>query len=219
MFLGHYGLALAAKRVVPRTSLGTLAFAAQWLDELWPILLLLGLERVRIVPGLLPANALDFVHYPISHSLVMVVVWAVVIGTVYGMMRRDRRAGMVVGALVASHWVLDLLMHRPDLPLWPGSRVLVGLGAWRSVPLTLVLELAVFGGGLALYLRATRARDRVGTVALWAMVAFMVLAFLGATFGAPPPGERALAIGGLAIWLFVPWYWWIDQHRDVVAPR
>jgi len=117
MFLGHSGIALAAKRAAPRTSLGALTFAAQWLDELWPILLLAGVEQVRIVPGLLAASPLDFVHYPWSHSLLMAAVWAIVIGAIYRVARRDSRGALVVGALVLSHWLLDLPMHRPDLPL------------------------------------------------------------------------------------------------------
>ena len=117
MFLGHYGVAFAAKRAAPRTSLGTLAFATQFLDELWPILLLMGLEQVRIVPGLMAANSLDFVSYPISHSLVAAIGWAILIGLVYFVIRRYGRGAWVVAALVASHWLLDAPMHRPDLPL------------------------------------------------------------------------------------------------------
>src|SRR5256885_11775842 len=147
MFLGHYGAALAAKRIAPRTSLGTLVLAAQLLDELWPIFLVAGIEHVRIVPGLMAANPLDFTYYPFSHSLVTAIGWSVLLGLSYYAMRRDRRSALIVGALVLSHWLLDVPMHRPDLPLWPGSSVRIGLGAWRSIPLTIVLELAVFLGG------------------------------------------------------------------------
>src|SRR5919206_3052204 len=148
MILGHYGLAFAAKRVAPRTSLGTFAFAAQWLDELWPILVLAGIERVGVAPGLMPANPLDFEYYPYSHSLAGAIVWGVLIGGICYAMRRDRRSATVVGLLVLSHWILDLPMHRPDLPLWPGSAVRVGLGGWRSIPLTIAVELSVFVAGL-----------------------------------------------------------------------
>src|SRR2546430_12017073 len=90
MILGHYGVALACKRLAPRTSLGTLVLAAQLLDELWPIFLLLGIELVRIVPGLMAANPLDFVSYPISHSLVSAVGWGVLLGIAYYAVRRYR---------------------------------------------------------------------------------------------------------------------------------
>jgi membrane-bound metal-dependent hydrolase YbcI (DUF457 family) len=217
MLLGHYGVGFGAKRVVPRTSLGTLVFAAQFLDELWPILLLLGVEQVRMVPGLMRANPLDFVSYPISHSLLMAVVWGVLIGGTYARRRRDRRGGIVLGLVVLSHWLLDVPMHRPDLPLWPGSSVKVGLGAWRSIPLTIVLELTVFGLGLASYLHTTRARDRVGTWGLWAMVAVLVLIFASGFGSTAPMSQQAIGLGALGLWLFVPWAAWVDRHRAVTT--
>ena len=217
MFLGHYGVAFAARRAAPRTSLGTTIFAAQWLDELWPILLLAGVERVRIVPGLMAANSLDFVHYPISHSLLTALGWAVLIGVVYFAVRRYGRGAWIVGASVVSHWLLDAPMHRPDLPLWPGSTTLVGMGLWNSVALTIVVELTLFAIGLAIYLRTTRARDRVGKWGLWAMVALLLVFFLGGTSGAPPPNERSLAMVTLGLWLFVPWGAWVDRHREPVT--
>src|SRR5437660_8192541 len=112
MFLGHYGVAFAAKRAAPRTSLGALVFAGEFLDELWPILLLLGVERVRIVPGLMVASPLEFVYYPYSHSLLMAIVWAALIGAIYFAFRKYGRGALVLGALVISHWLLDLPMHQ-----------------------------------------------------------------------------------------------------------
>ena len=213
MFLGHYGIAFAARRAAPRASLGTLAFASQFLDEIWPVLLLLGLEHVRIVPGIMAASSLDFVSYPISHSLVTAVGWALLIGIVYFAIRRYGRGAWVVSGLVVSHWLLDVPVHRADLPLWPGSHILVGLGLWSSLWLTALLELGLLGVGLAIYLRYTRAADRIGSWALWAMVAVLVAIWLSGMFGPPPPGERAIAFSALTLWLFVPWSWWIDRHR------
>jgi hypothetical protein len=117
---------------------------------------------------------------------------------------------------VASHWFFDVPMHRPDLALWPGSRTLVGFGMWNSLPLTLIVELALFALGLALYLRATRARDRVGSWGLWTMVVLLAGFFIGGTFGGAPPSERSLAVMTLGLWLFVPWARWVDGHRDRV---
>lgn len=214
MFLGHYGIAFAAKRAAPRTSLGTLAFAAQFLDEIWPILLLLGVERVRIVPGLMTTSSLDFVSYPISHSLATAIGWAILIGLVYFAIRRYRRGAWIVAGAVSSHWFLDAPMHRPDLPLWPGSHILVGGSLWNSLWLTVLLEIGFLGVGLALYLRHTRATDRIGSWGLWAMVALLVVIWFGGAFGPPPPNEHTLAISTLAIWLFVPWSYWIDRHRE-----
>jgi membrane-bound metal-dependent hydrolase YbcI (DUF457 family) len=214
MLLGHYGVAFAAKRLTPRTSLGTLVLAAQWLDELWPIFLVLGIERVRVAPGLMAANPLDFVYYPFSHSLAMAIVWSLVVGGVYFARRHDRRSAVIVGLLVLSHWILDFPMHAADLPLWPGSPVKVGLGAWRSIPLTIVLELIVFIPGLAIYLHTTRARDRIGNWALGAMVVFLLFIFFSGFSSAPAPSERAIGYTALGLWLFVPWSYWIDQHRE-----
>lgn len=212
MFLGHYGLALAAKRAAPRTSLGTLTFAAQWADELWPILLLAGIEQVRIVPGLMAASPIEFTHYPISHSLLAGIGWGVLIGGGYYAARRLGSAAWVVGALVVSHWMLDVIVHRPDLPLWPGGP-LVGLGAWNSVPLTIVLEAVVYGGGLIVYTRATTPADRVGRYGLWAYVAVQVAVYAASVVSPPPPDARTIGISALALWLFVPWAAWIDKHR------
>ena len=219
MFLGHYGLALAAKRAAPGISLGTTAFAAQWLDELWPVLLLLGVESVRIVPGLMAASPLEFTHYPWSHSLAMAIGWGAAIGGAHYALRRNGRAAAVVAALVVSHWALELAMHRPDLPLSPGAGSRLGLGLWNSLAATLAVELAVFGAGLLLYLRGTRAVDRVGSWGLYAMVALLLLIFLSGAKGAPPPNESALAVVTLGLWLFVPWSAWVDRHREPLRPE
>jgi membrane-bound metal-dependent hydrolase YbcI (DUF457 family) len=217
MLLGHYGVAFAAKRAAPQTSLGTLNLAAELLDELWPIFLLMGLETVRVAPGVMAANPLEFVHYPITHSLVGAIGWSVLLGGLYYAMRRDRRASVLVGALVLSHWFLDLPMHAPDLPLWPGSDVKVGLGAWRSIPLTIALELGVFLAGLVMYQRTTRSKDWIGRWGMWAMVIALLAIFFSGFTSPPPESERAVAISALGLWLFVPWGYWVDRHRRVLA--
>jgi hypothetical protein len=217
LFLGHYGIAFAAKRVAPRTSLGALTFAAQFLDELWPILLLLGIEQVRIVPGLMAANPLNFVYYPFSHSLLMAVVWGIVIGGIYFSKTRYHRGAVIVGLLVVSHWFLDVPMHRPDLPLWPGvSSPKLGWGWWDSIGVTTIVELTLFAAGISVYARSTRARDRIGSWGLWTYVIVLAGLFF-ASNGPPPSSERALAWTALAIWLFVPWAWWVDKHRSPIA--
>lgn len=215
MVLGHYGVALAAKRLAPRTSLGTTVFAAEFLDELWPILLLLGVERVRISPE--AVGGLVFVSYPYSHSLAAALVWSLLIGAIYFAIRKYGRGAWIVAALVLSHWVLDAPVHAADLPLWPGSSVLVGFGLWRSLPATIVIEFAIYLGGLAIYLRTTRARDRAGSWGLWAMIVVLACLYLGSLVSPPPPSERALAITTLGLWLFIPWGWWVDRHREIVA--
>ena len=212
MFLGHFAIGFAAKRYAPRASLGTLFLAAQFIDLLWPLLVLAGIERVRIAPGITVVTPLDFEHYPWSHSLLMVLVWGVLFAAVYFLIRRDRRASLVLGLAVVSHWVLDWLTHRPDLPLAPGAER-VGLGLWNSFAGTVIVELGLFALGVYLYVRATRARDRIGSWALWSLVAFLAAIYAGNLFGAPPPDVMAIAWVGQAQWLLVAWGYWIDRHR------
>ena len=213
MFIGHHAAAFAAKRIAPRVSLGTLFFATMWLDLLWPMLLIAGVEHVRIAPGNTKFTPLDFYDYPISHSLVNVVGWSVLIAVLHFAVRKSWRDASVVGAAVLSHWLLDFPMHRPDLPLWPGGPK-VGLGLWNSVPLTIAIEVTLFVLGLVLYLRSTRARDRIGSIALWALVIFVAAIYVANVVSPPPPNWQAVAWAGLAAWLFVPWGWWIDRHRE-----
>jgi len=117
-----------------------------------------------------------------------------------------------------SHWVLDVPMHRADLPLWPGSSILVGWGAWRSIPLTLLLDGGTFLVGLAVYLRSSRARDGIGIWALWSLVVVLVGIYVGGTFGPPPTTERAIGMSALTLWVVIPWMFWIDRHREMLAP-
>ena len=217
MFLGHFGVGFAAKPLQPRVSLGTLFLAAQLADLLWPTLLLLGLERVEIKPGLMAASPFDFVYYPFSHSLLAQLVLGLVLGLGYGLLRRNWRGALLVGLLVPSHWLLDLPMHRPDLPLYPGHSPLLGLGGWNHVLLTWVLELGLLAAGLAVYVRRTRPRNRTGRWALWGLVAFLVLSYIGSELSPAPSSVSAIAWGGQLLWLTVALGYWVDANREVVA--
>ncbi|MGE5168792.1 MAG: hypothetical protein ACM3JC_00330 [Rudaea sp.] len=212
MFIGHFGVALAVKRVAPGLSLGTTVLAAQWADALWPVLVLLGAEQVRIVPGITTVTPLDFVSYPYSHSLVADIGWAALFAVVYGVLRRDWRGAAWLAVLVMSHWVLDVVAHRPDMPTWPGGPRL-GLGLWNSLAGTLLVEFALFGAGAWLYARATTPRDARGRVVYWALVVVLAAIYVASVFGPPPPSVTALAVTGILGWLFVAWGYWIDRHR------
>jgi hypothetical protein len=218
MFVGHFGVGFAGKAAAPRASLGTLVLASQFIDLLWPSLLLAGLETVEIRPGITKVTPLDFTSYPISHGLLAVVAWGVLFAGAYQVARKYVAGAATMFALVVSHWLLDLLTHRPDLPLWPGNATKVGLGLWNSLPGTLAVELAVFGAGVALYARTTKATDRTGSLALWGLVAFLLLIYSGNLFGAVPPGVAAIAWAGQAQWLLVAWAYWVDRHRALRAP-
>ncbi len=217
MFIGHLALGFAAKRVTPRVSLAMLLVASQWADTLWPVLLGLGIEEVRIDPGNTAFTPLDFVSYPYSHSLAMLCVWGLMIGVGYRGIAGGRRTVWVLGALVVSHWVLDWITHRPDMPLYPGG-TRYGLGLWNSVPATICVETAMYGAGLWIYARATRARDGVGHWGFLALAAFLMLAYVGNVLSPPPPTADAIAIAGVAAAVVLgAWAWWVDQHRDVVT--
>jgi hypothetical protein len=214
MFLAHFGAGFASKRLAPRASLGALIAAPIALDLLWPIFVIAGIEQVRVDPGNTAVTPLDFVSYPYSHSAVMALLWAVVGAALYWMATRHARGAIVIAAGVFSHWVLDFVSHRPDMPLVPGNPTRVGLGLWNSRPATLVAELAVYGAGVWLYARSTRPRTRRGSVALWVFVGLLAAFYFMSFFGPPPPSVGAIAWGGLAAWLFPLWAWWIDRNRE-----
>lgn len=217
MFIGHYGLGFALKRAAPRASLGWLVAAVSLLDLLWPILVLAGVEVVRIDPGNTKLAPLDFVSYPYSHSLLLVCAWGLLLGGLY-LSRTHYRAGAVaIGLGVVSHWVLDLLVHRPDLPLYPGGPR-VGLGLWNSPVAEIGIESAIFAIGVGVYLATTRARNATGRWAFWSLVALLVIAHAVNLAGPPPPSPAAIGAAGLLMWLFPLWAWWIDRNRATV-PR
>ena len=217
MFLGHFAVGLAMKRVAPRTSLGVLVTAPQLLDLLWPLFLMAGLERVRIDPGNTAVTPLAFDSYPYSHSLLMAVVWAALFA--WSFARRDRVLAPWLAGAVVSHWVLDWITHRPDMPLLPGAGPKLGLGLWNSVSGTTAVEGAMLAAALWVYVRTTRARDGVGR---WAFVIWMttlVAIFVGNLVGPPPPDVQTLTVAALGLWVFPVWAWWFDRHRDSSAAR
>lgn len=218
MFIGHFAVGFAAKKATPRTSLGMLILAALFLDALWPVLLLAGGEHATLVPSTNPFLMLRFDDYPISHSLVMAIVWSVALGGLYHAVTKNGRGAVWVGVLVFSHWVLDWIVHVPDLPIAPTDSPKVGLGLWRSPVATMVVEGAMFVAGVGIYAAITRARGPVGRFGFWAYVLVIAALYvLNAKSTSPPPSMRAVAIIGLAGWLFVLWAWWFDGDREVRA--
>src|SRR6266516_2409047 len=164
MFVGHYGVSFAAKKAEPSIPLWVLFIAVQLLDVLWAPFVLLGLEKVRIVPGITASNPLDLYYMPYTHSLVAALFWSCVGALAYRLIARParRRTSVVVGFAVFSHWILDLVVHRPDLPLYDNSAKL-GLGLWNAPALAFGLEAAILFGGSWLYLRMGATR-RGGTI-------------------------------------------------------
>jgi hypothetical protein len=208
MFIGHFALGFAAKRAAPKTSLGTLFIAAQFADLLWPTLLLLGVEQVVIDPSLSGAP-LVFVHYPISHSLLAGIGWSALLGTVYFAVSRQRRGAWIVALLVVSHWVLDVIAHRPDLPLLLSEGPKVGLGLWNWPGAELTVEFALFAACFAVYLR-TPAGQSAGFKP-WVLAALLVAIQIANAAGPPPPSVEAIAWVGQAQWLLVAAAYWADR--------
>jgi hypothetical protein len=213
MFLGHFSLALASKQPVPRVSLGWLFTACQFPDLLWPPLVLAGVERVSVDPSNTAFTPLAFDYYPWSHSLLMDVVWGAALGALYFALRRHRPGALAVSALVVSHWLLDWITHRPDLPLAPGSATVAGLGLWNSVPATIVVEAAMYAGAVWLYARTTSAIDRVGGAGFWALAAFLVVIYVANIVGPLPTSANMVAASALGLWILIPIAAWVDRHR------
>jgi hypothetical protein len=207
MFIGHFALGYAAKRWVPGLSLAVLFAAALFADLLWPVLVALGIEQVRIVPGFTASTPLEFISYPYSHSLLTLAMFGAVFGWMSGSV-------LPIFLLVISHWVLDVVTHAPDMPLYPGGPRF-GLGLWNSVPGTLVVETVLFALGVWIYARATKARDRVGRWAFVGMTAFLFIGFMVNANGTPPPSVTALWIMALALGaVTVSLAWYADRHRS-----
>jgi hypothetical protein len=212
VFVGHLAAAFGARAAEPRVPLAVAVAAAFALDLMWPLLLLLGIESVRVHPGDTAFTNLAFESYPWSHSLALVLVWSTVAGAVARRVLGSTRPAVVVATLVLSHWVLDFLAHRPDLPLWPSGPA-VGWNLWQSIPATIAVEGVLLALGLAAYVRATTARDGVGRWALAGLVVLATATWISQPWSPPPPSPTAVALGALALWLFLPWARWIDAHR------
>lgn len=214
MFIGHFAVGFAAKKFAPRTNLAALLAAPLLLDILGSVFVLAGSEQARIDPGNTRFTPLDFVSYPWSHSLLMAVVWATAFALVFYGITRYRPGTVVIWIGVVSHWVLDWVSHRPDMPLYPGGPKL-GLGLWNSIAGTMIVEVAMLAAGIYLYLHATRASDPSGQYLLAAFVGLLLVLYVADRFSPPPPSVAAIAWTGIAAAIiFLPWSWWIDRHRS-----
>ncbi|HEX6615629.1 MAG TPA: hypothetical protein VF046_04930 [Gemmatimonadales bacterium] len=208
MFLGHYGAALALKRAEPKVSLGTLFVAAQLLDLLWGIFLLLGWEHVRSLPDDNPFLVFQFYDYPISHSLVAAVGWGLAAAALYYSwptrdVTRHWQAAAIVGLAVFSHWPLDLLVHVPDLPLLGNDSAKLGLGLWRHKGLAVIVELLVLGLGAVVYVMRRSRRHPVRAGRLAVVLALLLVTYAGSAFGPPPPNVATVAVADIVFILVI----------------
>lgn len=206
MFIGHFALGLVASRSDKQLPLGTAVVASQLPDALWPYFLLAGVETVSIVPGDTAMTPLRFDSYPFSHSLVMVAAWGIAAALLYRATGRSSRASWLIAALAVSHWVLDFVTHRPDLPLTPWSLSKMGLGLWNSVVATVMIEGLMFAGAVAFYVRG-----RTPSRGLWALIGLLALTYVANVVGPPPPSVNAIAASMVAL---VPLVWWWGNKVD-----
>ncbi|MGB2664645.1 MAG: metal-dependent hydrolase [Candidatus Acidiferrum sp.] len=219
MFIGHFGVGFGLKRMAPRISLGLLIAATVWADILWTVFLLLGWEHARVSIGDTRWTPLDLYDYPCSHSLIFMALWATALALAYRACRSDITGAVAIWIGVVSHWVLDWLTHRPDMPLYPNGPK-HGLGLWNSIPGTLVVELVLFVGGVLLYSRGTRPRDPIGRYGFWSYVAVLLVLYIGDRFSSPPQGIKSMAVSGLiATLVLIAWPWWFDRHRESLSVR
>ena len=201
MFIGHYGPSFAGKVAKPAIPLWVLFLSVQLVDIAWSILVLLGIEKLRIVPGFTATNPLDLYYMPFTHSLPGAALWSVGAALVYRAIWRTQGwpASAIVGGAVFSHWILDLVVHRPDLALFDDSHK-VGLGLWNYPATAFALEIALLFGGIALYLRATRPKDEIGRYGMlvFGIVAVVIQAYV--FFGPPPVSDTAMALTALGLY-------------------
>lgn len=210
MFIGHYAVAFAAKKAAPKVSLGWLVAAASFIDFVFPVLLLAGVEHVRIVSGFTAVVPLDFYHYPWSHSLLMTAIYGALLGGAYYAWKKERRAALLLFGVTVSHWLLDVVSHAPDMPIAPGMDMRLGLGLWNSIAATMAVEIPLFLAGVWLYLSTLHRRSRRAKYGVPIFAAFLFAIYIANLFSPPPPDPMAIGVVGLLSLLFVPLCAWLD---------
>jgi membrane-bound metal-dependent hydrolase YbcI (DUF457 family) len=213
MLVGHFAVGLAGKRMEPALSLGTLVFAAMLADVLAFALVAVGVERFRVASDV-QRNRLIGENIVYSHSLLMDILWGALLAAAYFLWRRNARGALILLAAVVSHWVLDVISHRPDMRLAPGVPGAFGLGLWNSIPATLIVEGGLWLFAIVLYVRATGAKKRTGLYAFWVGIVILTLAWL-ANISAPPSSGGS----GLTSLVFfictIGWAYWMNSARVV----
>jgi hypothetical protein len=214
MFIGHFALGFGAKKFAPQVSLGILFLACQLADLIWPNLVLLGIETLEIQPGATAMTPLDFSSYPYSHSLIALLLWSFIFATLYlALSRSGLKAAIVIAALVLSHWFLDVLTHRPDMPITLGESPKIGAGLWNYPMIAIPFELLLFGIGVWFYQRCTKPLNRKGSIGFWALALFLLIIYVANIFGPLPPSTTAVAWTAQAVWLIIAWGFWVDHNR------
>lgn len=208
MFIGHFAVGLASKKISQLPSLAIMFIAVQFLDLIWPIFVLLGIETFEIQEGITKLTPLNFTHYPYSHSLMMSIIWGVLFGLLYFLFTKQKLNSILMVGLVFSHWILDLITHRPDLQLTPFSDYKVGLGLWNYPIAEVILEVGLFLIGAYLYYNYVRPKRKI---AFFLLLAFLLIIHIMNLLGPPPPSIEAVAWSANLMWIIVLWAWWIEK--------
>jgi hypothetical protein len=217
MYIGHYAIALGAKKIAPKVSLGTLFMAAIIIDLIMSILMLAGIEHLRIAPGFTKMVPFDLYDFAISHSLATSVLWSLIFAAIYYLIIHSKRGSVVIGLTVFSHWILDFITHTTDLALFPGSSIKVGLGIWNNVVVSILIEGLLFIIGVLIYIRSTSAKDKIGIIAFWCVIIFLLLTWIMSFFGSVPSNVMVLPISNQFQWIIILLAFWINRHREIVA--
>jgi hypothetical protein len=215
MFIGHYGPSFACKVWKPAIPLWVLFLAVQLVDIVWSVLVLFGVEKLRIVPGFTATNPLDLYYMPYTHSLQGAALWSVGAAIVYRAIAPAQKwsAAAIVGVAVFSHWILDLIVHRPDLALYDNAYK-VGFGLWNYPATAFILETALLFGGIALYLKTTKAKDATGRYGMLVLGVIAVVVQAYVFFGPPPASDKSLAFTALGLYFgFGVAVWWLEGKR------
>lgn len=209
MFLGHYAVAFGAKKIDPKISLGTLFLSANFLDLIYPFFVLIGVENIQVNKDFVGLMPYEF-YYPYSHSLIMAIVWGILVGVVFCIPSQKIKKMSLLFFLVISHWVLDFISHRPDIPVFLNGPH-YGLFLWRNLILTITVEMSLFLLGLSLYVKTKGWKGLQKKWTFVLLVGLLLVIYAGSIFGPPPPNTTAFAISGLLQWLFVGWGYWFDR--------
>ena len=214
MFVGHYGVSFVAKAHRREIPLWLLFIAVQLIDFFWAIFVLFGIEKVRIVPGYTASSPLDLYYFPYTHSLLGAALWSIAFGVICIFIYRwNRAAGVIAGLAVFSHWVLDLLVHRPDLAVWD-SHMKMGFGLWNYKWPEFILEALFLFLGIYIYMRSTRANGNIGRYGLIVFGILMLTIQVLPFYTPPPPSGNMVAISALfAYVLFAAIAAWLERKR------
>lgn len=216
MFAGHYAVSFALKRAEPRVPLWLLFIAVQFIDVLWAVFILLGIEKARVVPGL-PGSPLDLYSMPYTHSLVGALFWATLAYVAFRLLPsrsgvRRATVALILAVGVFSHYVLDLIVHRADMGLWVNTAK-IGLGLYNYAPVAYALEAVLLVGGLWLYLRATTATTLGGRFGMIIFVAVLLLVNVIAYAVAPRNMQIGAIFNEVCYWVFAGVALWLDRKR------